>query len=230
MSSVEVKDLRVTRGSFTLSCTSWTLGSGLTVLVGLNGAGKTTFLEVLAGRLPVDQGSVVRHGVGPTMPQGALVEWPRSVHGFLTYIAALRGVRSDARPRRVADVVAKAGLESVADRSVSSLSGGWARRVLVAQCLLDESGALLLDEPTDSLDVGAARHVWQLLKEVSSSRPVLVATHHASAALEFADTMVAIDQGTVGPPVDGERIRTDAAHAGTTPDRFLLDFLGGSAS
>ena len=122
-------------------------------------------------------------------------------------------------------VVVLVGLENYFETQLGKLSGGWAQRVLIAQCLLGDDSGLLLDEPTSSLDVGAARDVWQLVKSLSSSSPCVATTHDASAALEFGDRIVAIDNGIVLPPRDGNELRASFAESRMSPEAFLLELL-----
>jgi ABC-type multidrug transport system ATPase subunit len=108
---------------------------------------------------------------------------------------------------------------------VRQLSGGWHQRVLIGQCLLGEPKGLLLDEPTSALDVGAARECWQLLSRLAASRPVVVATHEASAALEFSDHVVFVNRGRVESPVSGDGLRARRARFDGSVESFILSLV-----
>jgi len=84
---------------------------------------------------------------------------------------------------------------------------------------------MLLDEPTDALDVGASQEIWTTLRAVARSRPVLVATHQASAAVEFADHLIAVNNGVIRTPQEGPRLRELLAASEQSPDAFLLEIM-----
>ena len=217
-------DVTLRRGTFEFQCETCESSPGLTVDVGLNGAGKSTLLNLMNGSLRPDSGQVdLARCV--LLPQSAVLEGQWTVRDFLWYIALLRGVPRQQRKGRVASVVVLVGLENYFETQLGKLSGGWAQRVLIAQCLLGDDSGLLLDEPTSSLDVGAARDVWQLVKSLSSSSPCVATTHDASAALEFGDRIVAIDNGIVLPPRDGNELRASFAESRMSPEAFLLELL-----
>lgn len=205
-----------------MACPSWSTAPGLTVIVGLNGAGKSTLLRLLAGVDRPDEGDAA--GTGPTvlLPQGARLETSARTAEVLAYIAALRGVPRAARGTSVTRALAETGLGDKRDVRLNQLSGGWHQRALVAQCLVGPTDTLLLDEPTTSLDVGAARSVWTMLAALSATVPVVVSTHEASAAVEFADRVVLINEGQVVSPRSGEELRAALREHRGSPESFLL--------
>jgi ABC-type multidrug transport system ATPase subunit len=216
--------IRHRRGSFVLHCDAWTTEPGLTVVVGLNGAGKTTLLDLLAGRQSPTEGS--RGGRRfVVLPQTADISTGQTVRGVYAYLAGLRGVRRGERSAEVERVLALCDLDDRASQPVNELSGGWRKRVLIGQCLFGQPAGLLLDEPTSSLDVGAARDCWQLLKRLSTRTPAVVATHEASAALEFADRLVMIQGGHVGPAVGGDELRAHLREHEGSAESFLLALI-----
>jgi ABC-type multidrug transport system ATPase subunit len=217
----------VRRGSFRLSCPEWTTSPGLTAVVGLNGAGKSTLLRLLTGdRTGMTAGEVVVCPRTNYLPQAARLPSLQSVRDLFIYLAALRGVRRDGRAAAVDRALDTAGLRAYARSRVATLSGGWQQRALVGQCLLGRPEVLILDEPTSELDVGAAREVWMLLKALGTDLPIVVATHEASASVEFCDQMVTISEGHVAEPRDGVTLRRDLeAHAGSV-ESYLLALIG----
>jgi ABC-2 type transport system ATP-binding protein len=213
------------RGRFTLTCREWRTSPGLTVVVGLNGAGKTTLLRLLVGLDAPSEG--VAHTIGESvlLPQGARLETREKVSSTLSYIAGLRGVDRRHRADAVDHALRAVGLDAHRHARLRDLSGGWHQRVLVAQCLLGNARVLLLDEPTASLDVGAARSIWTLLSSISKDVAVVVSTHEASAAVEFADRVVVISDGVVDAPRDGRGLREAMVHHPGSPESFLLALL-----
>lgn len=214
------------RGSFVLRCDSWVTSPGLTTVVGLNGAGKTTLLSILGGILA--PGSGKRHDVGryPLLPQGALVDRGFRVRGLLTYVAGLRGVPRRERCADVERVLQMCGLEAVADAKLNRMSRGWQQRVMIAQCLLGRPRGVLLDEPTLSLDVQASRDCWTLLRSLASTMAVIVATHEASAAIEFSDQLTTVRAGLVGEPLPAVELRASLRLHEGSPESFLLGLVG----
>jgi ABC-2 type transport system ATP-binding protein len=213
------------RGSFVLTCPAWSTRPGLTVVVGLNGAGKTTLLRLLAGVDSPSEGTAQGTAATVLLPQGARLETRERVASALSYIAGLRGVGRSRRTAAVDEALRATGLGGKRDERLRDLSGGWHQRVMVAQCLLGPARVLLLDEPTASLDVGAARSVWTVLSDLSKDVAVVISTHEASAAVEFADQVVVISDGVVYAPRDGAGLREAMELQQGSPESFLLALL-----
>ncbi|KRF24760.1 hypothetical protein ASG95_09770 [Phycicoccus sp. Soil803] len=220
-----LRDVTVRRGSFVLACPDWRTRPGLTAVVGLNGAGKSTLLQLLSGQLGPTRGEVELADRTNVLPQVARLSSASSVVDLYRYLAALRGVRRPDREPEVQSALELAGLVEHAVIPMRQLSGGWQQRALVGQCLLGSPTVLLLDEPTASLDVGAARSIWELMRELAGRLPVVVATHEASASVEFCDQMVTVQAGVVGPPLEGDLLRADLGRASQSAESFLLGLI-----
>ena len=190
-------------------------GSELVAVVGPNGSGKTTLVRALLGLLPLEKGSVMVDG----RPVGA---WPR---GALARVVGVVGQQEEALFRlSVAEMVmlgryarlgpleapgaedwsaVRSALErcdivGLAERSVDSLSGGEWKRVRIARALAQEPRALVLDEPTASLDVRHEMELFELIRQlVDAGLAGLVITHHLNLAARFADRIVLLDRGMV---------------------------------
>jgi iron complex transport system ATP-binding protein len=190
-------------------------GSELVAVVGPNGSGKTTLVRALLGLLPVEQGSVVVDGK-------AVGAWSR---GALARVVGVVGQQEEAvfrlsvaetvmlgryarlgplaAPRAEDRHAVRAALErcdivGLADRSVDSLSGGEWKRVRIARALAQEPRALVLDEPTASLDVRHEMELFELIRQlVDGGLAGLVITHHLNLAARFADRIILLDHGVV---------------------------------
>jgi iron complex transport system ATP-binding protein len=190
-------------------------GSELVAVVGPNGSGKTTLVRALLGLLPLEQGSVAVDG-------RAVGTWSR---GALARVVGVVGQQEEAVFRlRVAETVmlgryarlgplaapraedrnaVRAALErcdivGLAERSVDSLSGGEWKRVRIARALAQEPRALVLDEPTASLDVRHEMELFELIRQlVDGGLAGLVITHHLNLAARFADRIILLDRGVV---------------------------------
>jgi iron complex transport system ATP-binding protein len=182
-------------------------------LLGPNGAGKSTLLRAVAGVVS-HRGTVLVAGrdtatmrrrdlavqvamvsQDPTVPEGVTV---------CDYVALgrtphLRHFGSPGHRDRevVAESLATLDLSGLADRRLSSLSGGEAQRAYVARALAQEPSILLLDEPTSSLDVGRQQEVMELVASLRARRGVTVvsAVHDLSLAGQFADRLLLLHEG-----------------------------------
>jgi len=165
-------DLTITAGQF----------SGI---VGPSGSGKTTLLRVMLGTLAPSAGSVHRPKglrVG-YVPQVETVDWSFPVTvGECVLMARTHGRvlpwRSRAEHVEVGEVLARLGIERLADRHIRDLSGGQQQRVFIARALLGHPDLLLMDEPTSGVDVRTRHEVLHLLDELHRDGLAIVLTTH----------------------------------------------------
>lgn len=180
----------------------------LVALAGPNGAGKTTLLSALAGLLPPDSGVVTLGGTALAslsrtdrarriawLEQGARAAWGLTVRE----VAALgRLPHGDADEAAVTAALAACGVEAFSGRRVDTLSGGEARRAMLARVLATEADILLLDEPTADLDPAQGFALMRLLRaEAARGRAVVAVLHDLSLAARFADRIVLLADGRV---------------------------------
>lgn len=181
--------------------------SSIYVLLGTNGAGKTTLMRTLCGRTRLDRGRVsvlgrdprhdatVRRAIG-WVPQSVALYPALTVRENLVAFAAL-GRRGRADPDRVADVLRTVRMESVAERRVGDLSGGFQRRVNLAAALVARPSVLLLDEPTVGLDAAAKRVVVEITKAVARDGTAILLTTHDFDVAAAADRVGFLDRGKI---------------------------------
>jgi len=173
-------------------------------LIGPNGAGKTTTLKVLLGLARPDAGTVAigPQGLAPSDPaaRAALGYVPqrvefapgRTVRDVLRFFAALRGLGEPAVDRALARV----GLEALATRRASELSGGYTQRLSLAQALLGDPALLVLDEPTASLDPQATWEFRTLVEQLKrEGRTILLCSHLLSEVERVADRVLILVNG-----------------------------------
>lgn len=157
--------------------------------LGPNGAGKSTTMKMLAGFLEPTSGSaqifghdIRRDGLAARrqlgyLPEGAPLYGELSVERFLTFVGEARGFRGGALRQRVHGAVDRLNLGEVAGQTIETLSKGFKRRVGIAQAILHDPPALILDEPTDGLDPNQKHEVRRLISEMSSDKIMIISTH-----------------------------------------------------
>ena len=216
-----------------------TVRRGETVaLLGRNGAGKSTAINLLLGLDTPDSGRVALFGgepdravaagrVGAMLQEGRPV--PRvTVRELVGFVASTYPV-----PMPVADALSLSGLTALADRRVDRLSGGQAQRVRFAVALAGHPELIVLDEPTSALDVEARGEFWAAMRGYARrGNTVLFSTHYLEEADSFADRIVVVDSGRIVADGTAEELKRSAGGAlvavdlGGAPAAFLAGLPG----
>ncbi|HEX6307231.1 MAG TPA: heme ABC transporter ATP-binding protein [Longimicrobiales bacterium] len=208
--AVDGVDLRVREGE-------------IVALLGPNGSGKSTLLRLLLGALRPDAGSVTlwsrplhdwrrediarRIGVVAQLEELAFPLTAREMvaMGRYPHLGAWRR-EGEADRAAITRAMHRCGIAGLAGRSVLELSGGERQRVRVARALAQEPRALLLDEPTASLDIAHEMSLFELLAELRGDGvTVVVVTHNLNVASRYADRLVLLHRGrtaAAGTPMD----------------------------
>jgi ABC-2 type transport system ATP-binding protein len=177
-------------------------------LLGPNGAGKTTTFAMLAGLLPADGGHLLVDGerLAPgarslrarmgVVFQNPSIDPKLTARENLAMGATLYGVpRREAR-ERIAWALDLVGLTDRASDHVETFSGGMRRRLELARVLLHRPAILLLDEPTQGLDISAARRIWAELLEIRRKEQLtILLTTHSPEEAEHCDRILVLDKG-----------------------------------
>ncbi|WP_239617839.1 ABC transporter ATP-binding protein [Cohnella mopanensis] len=187
-----------------------------TVLIGSNGCGKSTLLRSMARLLKPREGSILLDGEdiakhptkevakklailpqGPTAPEGLTV-LQLVKQGRYPYQSWLQqwSEQDEACVRAALD---STGMSAFAERSVDSLSGGQRQRAWIAMTLAQDTGIILLDEPTTYLDMAHQIEILDLLYDLNirDNRTIVMVLHDINLACRYADHIVAISDGSV---------------------------------
>ncbi len=186
----------------------------ITGLVGPNGAGKSTTLRILGTVLKADRGTArvggievdadplaVRRRIG-VLPHNANLYANLSARENVAYYAELQGLRGPELPTAVDRIVDRLGIEPFADRRAKGFSQGQRLRVALARALVHDPDTLILDEPTNGLDVMAARVLRDVIRERRDSGCcVLFSSHVMQEVAALCDRIAIVAGGRV--VVDG---------------------------
>ena len=189
-------------------------------LLGPNGAGKTTTMRMIAGFLVPSSGSsrvcghdVVREPLKARralgyLPEGAPSYGELSVMEFLAFAARVRGMTGISGRRRLDEMIERLQLQPVLRQGIETLSKGFRRRVCLAQAMLHDPPALILDEPTDGLDPNQQHEVHALIRGMARDRAIIVSTHTLGEVRAACNRVAILAHGRLraqGTPAELER-------------------------
>lgn len=180
---------------------------GILGLLGSNGAGKSTTMNIICGALNQTQGSVYINGVSlqeqPGLAKQHLGFLPQkpplypdlTVDEYLTYCAYLHDIEKTKIKRALEVAKDKCGIAHFSKRLIRNLSGGYQQRVGIAQAILHNPSFVVLDEPTNGLDPNQIQEVRFLIKEIGRERAVLLSTHILSEVQATCNEIRMIESG-----------------------------------
>ena len=164
----------------------------ITVIVGPNGCGKSTLLAAIAGDIPPDKGTITIDEHHPILTSAGTLAGIRSMvvqNQSFTLGFTVRQVIEMAGAS--ADVMNALELTDIADRLVTTLSGGEAQRVAIAQAIAQNTPVLLLDEPLAAQDIHSRGRIIELLKDLAEQgRTIVVVAHTNETELSWADKVI----------------------------------------
>lgn len=192
----------------------------IVAFLGPNGAGKTSTIDMILGLSKPSSGRVSVYGMEPgEAVRRGLVSAVLQNGGLLKDLTVKETVRYVSnlfvKTRPVAEVLERAGIESISTRLVSKCSGGEQQRLRFAMALLPDPELLLLDEPTQGMDVEGRREFWQAIRsDADRGRTIVFATHYLEEADAYADRVVLIRRGEL--VADGSAAEVKSQVSGRT--------------
>ncbi len=189
---------------------SFRIESGTVVgFLGLNGAGKTTTLRLLAGDLESSVGTVRIGGVdlsaNPRQVKqriGFLPDQPplypeMTVHAYLRYAGAIRGMSGSALESRVTEVERLVKVDDVARDLVSTLSHGYRQRLGIGQAIVHRPELVILDEPISGLDPVQIAEMRELIRALAGTHTVLLSSHILTEISQTCDRILVMGKGRI---------------------------------
>lgn len=183
--------------------------TGIVGLLGSNGAGKSTIMNIVCGVLSQTEGDVYINGINlrtkPVaakqnigfLPQKPPLYGDLTVDEYLTYAAQLRLMNPSDIPSALEAVKEKCGISHFSKRLIRNLSGGYQQRVGIAQAIIHNPKLVVMDEPTNGLDPNQILDVRSLIKDIARDRAVLVSTHILSEVQATCDQIMMIEHGSL---------------------------------
>ncbi len=189
-------------------------------LLGPNGAGKSTTMKMLTCYLPptagtakvcgfdiLDQSMEVRKRIG-YLPERNPLYGDMTVHGYLDFVAQVKGVKSSARRAEVDRAIERCGLQQVPRRTIGKLSKGYQQRVGIAQATLNDPEILILDEPTLGLDPKQIIEIRQLIRDLGGEKTVILSSHILPEVSQVCNRVIIINRGELVAADTPENLRS----------------------
>ena len=180
---------------------------GVVGLLGSNGAGKSTTMNIICGVLNQTEGNIFIKGINlrenPVeakkhvgfLPQRPPVYGDLNVEEYITYSAQLRLMPEEEIPAAVEEAMKRCGITHFRKRLIRNLSGGYQQRVGIAQAIVHRPEFVVLDEPTNGLDPNQIVEIRELIKEIATDRAVLLSTHILSEVQATCSRILMIEHG-----------------------------------
>ena len=204
---------------------------GVTGLLGSNGAGKSTTMNIICGVLNQTQGDVFINGVNlrenPVeakknigfLPQQPPLYTDLTVGEYLRHAAFLRLVEPDKVDEAVDVALEKCSITHFRDRLIKNLSGGYQQRVGIAQAIVHNPRFVVLDEPTNGLDPNQIVDIRNLIRDIAKHHAVLLSTHILSEVQAICDNIYMIESGKLVFSGTMEEFDNYVA-----PESFIVEF------
>ena len=218
---LEIRNLKKRYGKqWALNGLTITFTPGVYGILGSNGAGKSTMMNLLTDNLKRDGGEILLDGkdilkLGRDyrkrlgyMPQQQGFYEQMTADTFLFYMARLKGLKRKQAAAEIDQLLQVTGLAGERHKKLGGYSGGMRQRVLLAQAMLRNPGILILDEPTAGLDPKERIRIRNFISSLSRDRIILLATHIVSDIESISDRIIMMKKGKlIGTGTSGELMR-----------------------
>ena len=180
---------------------------GIYGLLGANGAGKSTVMNIMCGVLKQTEGDVIIAGVNTKrdtiaakkhigfLPQKPPLYQDLTVEEYLTHAADLRWVTPREMKKAVEEVMGRCAITHFRKRLLKNLSGGYQQRVGIAQAIVHKPDLVVFDEPTNGLDPNQIVEIRHLIKSIAEERTVILSTHILPEVQAACDHILMMDHG-----------------------------------
>ena len=181
--------------------------NGIYGLLGSNGAGKSTTMNIMSGVLKQSKGNIYINGINMAkdaiaakkqigfLPQKPPLYLDTTVEEYLINCARLRQIPANKVKNAVDEVLEKCAITHFRKRLLKNLSGGYQQRVGIAQAIIHKPAFIILDEPTNGLDPNQIIEIRGLIKEIAEERAVLLSTHILTEVHAICDYIYMIENG-----------------------------------
>jgi len=182
---------------------------GIYGLLGSNGSGKSTMMNIMCGVLKPTKGDVFINGINMRtdpiaakglmgfLPQRPPLHMDLNVEEYLTHCAGLRLIPRNEQSQAVNKVLDQCGITHFRKRLIRNLSGGYQQRVGIAQAIIHNPELVVLDEPTNGLDPNQILEIRSLIKEIAQERTVILSTHMLSEVQAACHYILMLAEGRV---------------------------------
>ncbi len=181
--------------------------NGILGLLGSNGAGKSTTMNILCGVLNQTEGKILINGINLRehpkeakkligfLPQNPPLHLDLTVDEYLTHCAYIRLIEKPQIKAAVENAKERCGIAHFSKRLLSNLSGGYKQRVGIAQAIIHAPKLVVLDEPTNGLDPNQITEVRSLIREIGKDKSVIFSSHILSEIQATCDSIKMIENG-----------------------------------
>lgn len=179
---------------------------GITTLLGSNGAGKTTLMNIIVGLKNINSGNISLNGnkldnvslnhIG-YLPQNFDIYPNVTGYDFLSYICDLKNIDKSKKKIIIDDVIDKLNLNSIIKLPFSKYSGGFKRRLGIAQAIIGDPKLIIIDEPTVGLDPEQRLEFRNYLSVISKNKITIISTHIIEDIELYSDKVLILDKGNL---------------------------------
>lgn len=196
---------------------------GLVFITGPSGSGKSTLINIISSIDSSDSGSILFNGIDTRTFSYKEIDYYRKAHIGLIFqdfnlLEDMNVYQNIKLPlqiigKKVSDadiyiLLKNLGIDNLGHRMINELSGGQKQRVAIARAMVKNPKIILADEPTGNLDQNTSNDIFNILKEISKSRLVIIVTHDIESATAFGDRIITIENGNISNDTGSNTIDT----------------------